>query len=65
MQEERFLDTVCDEWLEGYEWAQSMMHQPVYYNLVHLEYLDELYCLESGSGIWYMIDTTTAVEWGL
>jgi hypothetical protein len=63
MQEERFLDKQSDDWIDGYEYGRSFQYQQV---MDKTNDNDELYCIEKIEGIlWYMIDTKTALEWGL
>ena len=62
MQEE-FFDSMSDEWMDGFVYGRSFEYQTV---MDKTNNNDELYCIEKIPGIlWYMIDTKTALEWGL
>ena len=63
MQEERYFDKKSDEWIEGYILGSSQEYDMVITSQ-HCEE-DELYCVQRVAQIWIMIDTPTAVRWGL
>jgi hypothetical protein len=60
MQEE-FFDSMSDEWMDGYTYGRSFEYDIINERTCE----DELYCIEKYNGYWVMIDTKTAVEWGL
>ena len=57
-----FWDTRSNEWLDGYIFG---INTPDVLVLEFYAKEDELYCLERQEGVWVMIDTKTALEWGL
>ena len=62
MQEE-FFDRMSDEWMEGFVYGRSFEF-PIIIDKTNDN--DELYIIEKIPGnLWYMIDTKTALEWGL
>ena len=62
MQEVYHWDQRSNEFMEGYVFATQTQHDIVLQFYAHA---DQLYCLERQPGIWEMIDTPTALEWGL
>jgi hypothetical protein len=58
----RFWDLMTDEYCAGFTHAQRLQHKINSYLWADID--DELYMINDGI-YWYMIDTPTAVEWGL
>jgi hypothetical protein len=59
--QEQFFDERSDEWWAGYVYGTGLNYDMVQDRTDE----DELYCIEKFYGVWIMIDTKTALEWGL
>ena len=56
-------DSKTDDWMAGYVVGRETRSEPIVLTFYCWE--DELYCIERQDGIWEMIDSKTALEWGL